>query len=103
MRFSFRFRLLPFIAMLVVVAIGVSLGLWQLRRAAEKEAIEQRIMERAKEPPLRLGGVAASARRNPRMIGRPIARKICSTAWPTDPSTLSAPSVRSGSLEAANS
>ena len=61
MRFSFRFRLLPFVAMLVVAAIGVSLGLWQLRRAAEKEAIEQRITERAKEPPLRLGGVAASA------------------------------------------
>jgi cytochrome oxidase assembly protein ShyY1 len=61
MRFSFRFRLLPFIAMLVVAAIGISLGQWQLRRAAEKEAIEQRITERAKEPPLRLDGVAASA------------------------------------------
>jgi cytochrome oxidase assembly protein ShyY1 len=61
MRFSFRFRLLPFIAMLVVAAIGISLGQWQLRRAAEKEAIEQRITERTKEPPLRLDGVAASA------------------------------------------
>jgi cytochrome oxidase assembly protein ShyY1 len=61
MRFSFRFRLLPFIAMFVVAAIGISLGQWQLRRAAEKEAIEQRITERAKEPPLRLDGVAASA------------------------------------------
>jgi cytochrome oxidase assembly protein ShyY1 len=61
MRFSFRFRLLPFIAMLVVAAIGISLGQWQLRRAAEKEAIAQRITERAKEPPLRLDGVAATA------------------------------------------
>jgi len=61
MRFSFRFRLLPFIAMLVVAAIGISLGQWQLRRAAEKEAIEQRINEREKEPPLRLEGSAASA------------------------------------------
>lgn len=61
MRFTFRFRLLPFIAMLVVAAIGISLGLWQLRRAAEKEAIEQRIEAREKEPPLRLEGVAASA------------------------------------------
>jgi cytochrome oxidase assembly protein ShyY1 len=60
MRFSFRFRLLPFVAMLVVAAIGISLGQWQLRRAAEKEAVEQRISEREKEPPLRLEGVAAS-------------------------------------------
>ncbi len=61
MRFSFRFRLLPFIAMLVVVAIGVSLGQWQLRRAAAKEAIEHRMKERRKAPPLRLDGAAASA------------------------------------------
>lgn len=61
MRFSFRFRLLPFIAMLIVAAIGISLGQWQLRRAAEKEAIEQRIQEREKEPALRLEGNAASA------------------------------------------
>jgi surfeit locus 1 family protein len=61
MRFSFRFRLLPFVAMLVVAAIGVSLGQWQLRRAAEKEAIEQRISEREKEAPLQLDGSAVSA------------------------------------------
>ena len=61
MRFSFRFRLMPFIAMLVVAAIGISLGQWQLRRAADKEAIEQRIREREKALPLRFDGVAASA------------------------------------------
>lgn len=61
MRFSFRFRLLPFLAMLVVAAIGISLGQWQLRRAAEKEAIEQRMQEREKAPPLRLEGIGASA------------------------------------------
>ena len=61
MPFSFHFRLLPFIAMLVVAAIGVSLGQWQLGRATEKEAIEQRIATREKAPPLRLEGVAASA------------------------------------------
>ena len=61
MRFSFRFRLLPFVAMLVVAAIGISLGQWQLRRAAEKEAIEHRISEREKAPLLRLEGTAASA------------------------------------------
>lgn len=61
MRFSFRFRLLPFIAMLAVAAIGIALGQWQLRRAAEKTTIEQRIAEREKDVPLRLEGVAASA------------------------------------------
>ena len=60
MRFSFRFRPLPFIAMVVVVAIGISLGQWQLRRAAEKEAIEQRIAAQEKEPPLRLDGAGAT-------------------------------------------
>ena len=60
MRFSFRFRLLPFVAMLVVAAIGIALGEWQMRRAAEKEAIEQRISEREKAPALRLEGVSAS-------------------------------------------
>ena len=60
MRFSFRFRLLPFVAMLVVAAIGIALGEWQMRRAAEKEAIEQRISEREKAPALRLDGVSAS-------------------------------------------
>lgn len=60
MRFSFRFRLLPFVAMLLVAAIGITLGGWQMRRAAEKEAIEQRIGEREKAPALRLDGVSAS-------------------------------------------
>ena len=52
MPFHFRFRLLPFIAMLVVVAIGVSLGQWQVRRAHEKEAIERKISEREAAPAL---------------------------------------------------
>jgi len=54
MPFRFRFRLLPFIATLIVVAIGLSLGQWQVRRAHEKEAIERRISERAAAPPVRL-------------------------------------------------
>lgn len=60
MPFSFRFRLVPFIAMLVVAIIGILLGQWQLQRAADKEAIEQRIAERATAPPLRLDAVVAS-------------------------------------------
>ena len=56
MPFSFRFRLLPFIAMLVVVAVGLSLGQWQVRRAHEKESIARRITERETAPSARLDG-----------------------------------------------
>jgi len=56
MPFSFRFRLVPFIAMLVVALIGISLGQWQLRRAAEKELIEQKIKARETEAAVRLDG-----------------------------------------------
>jgi surfeit locus 1 family protein len=52
MPFPFRFRLLPFIAMLAVVAIGISLGQWQVRRAHEKESIERRISEREASRPV---------------------------------------------------
>jgi cytochrome oxidase assembly protein ShyY1 len=60
MPFSFRFRLVPFIAMLVVAAIGISLGQWQLRRAAEKEAIEQKMKERETATPVRLDGASGT-------------------------------------------
>jgi len=46
MRFTFRFRLVPFVAAAIAVAIGLSLGQWQTRRAAEKIAIEQKLNER---------------------------------------------------------
>ena len=52
-RFSFRW--IPFLAMLTVVAIGVSLGNWQLRRADEKRAIEARLTTRQTQAPLVLG------------------------------------------------
>lgn len=50
----FRWRWIPFIATVVVVAIGAALGQWQLRRAHEKEAIALRIAQRGKMPPLTL-------------------------------------------------
>lgn len=43
MPIRFRFSLLPFIATLTVIAIGIALAQWQTRRAAEKEAIESRL------------------------------------------------------------
>jgi surfeit locus 1 family protein len=54
MPFKFRFRWLPFVAALVVAAIGFSLGQWQTRRAVEKEVIETKLTERGSAPPLSL-------------------------------------------------
>lgn len=59
MRFRFRFRLIPFVATAVVVAIGCSLGQWQLRRAAEKQAIEATLTARGSAPLLDLNVGAA--------------------------------------------
>lgn len=51
---TFRFRLVPLFATAVVVAIGISLGQWQVRRAHEKEAIEVKLRERMAAAPLAL-------------------------------------------------
>ncbi|WP_151635471.1 SURF1 family protein [Noviherbaspirillum aerium] len=50
MRLTFRFRPIPFIAAVIVAAIGLMLGNWQTRRAHEKEVIEARLLERAQAP-----------------------------------------------------
>jgi cytochrome oxidase assembly protein ShyY1 len=42
-------------ATIVVIIVGVSLGQWQLRRAAYKEAIEARLRVRGQEAPVVLG------------------------------------------------
>ena len=54
MRFTFRFRLIPFVAAVAVAATGLALGQWQTRRAHEKEAIEVAIAERGAAPVLDL-------------------------------------------------
>ena len=56
-RLQFRFRLVPFMAMLLVVAIGASLGQWQLRRADEKKAIDVKLTQRAKASVLQAADV----------------------------------------------
>ncbi|XYJ09823.1 SURF1 family protein [Telluria sp. B2] len=56
MRLRFRFRGIPFLATVVLVALGIALGNWQVRRAAEKTAIAQRLHERGEAPPVVLGG-----------------------------------------------
>ncbi|MGB6054262.1 MAG: SURF1 family protein, partial [Burkholderiaceae bacterium] len=55
MRFRFRFRPIPLLATVLLVALGVALGQWQTRRALEKEAIEVRLASRAALPPIALG------------------------------------------------
>jgi cytochrome oxidase assembly protein ShyY1 len=55
MPIRFSFRWIPFVAMLAVVAIGVSLGNWQARRADEKRAIETRLQARGAAAPLMVG------------------------------------------------
>ena len=59
MHLSFRFRVLPFIATLVVVAAGIALGQWQTRRGDEKQAIENLLQARQSAPVLHLEQVPA--------------------------------------------
>jgi cytochrome oxidase assembly protein ShyY1 len=56
MRLRFRFRTIPFLATLALVTLGISLGNWQERRAAEKTALQARLTQRAALPPLVLDG-----------------------------------------------
>lgn len=51
MPIKFRFRWIPFIATMIAVALGVSLGQWQTRRAAEKQAIEDKLVARQAAQP----------------------------------------------------
>jgi len=57
----FRFKLLPFIAMLLLVAVGVAAGRWQTGRAHEKEALSARLAAGAAAAPLELGAAPARA------------------------------------------
>lgn len=55
MRLRFRFRGIPFLATVVLVALGIALGNWQVRRAQEKAAIAQRLIDRGALAPVVLG------------------------------------------------
>ena len=52
MRLSFRFRWVPFCAAALVVAVGISLGNWQLRRAEQKQALHEQMLMRAEFVPV---------------------------------------------------
>jgi len=56
MRLRFRFRTIPFLATLALVTLGILLGNWQVRRVAEKTALQARLAQRTALPPLVLDG-----------------------------------------------
>jgi surfeit locus 1 family protein len=55
MRIRFRFNIVPFIATVLLVALGIALGNWQERRAAYKSGLQAQLTQRAAEAPLVLG------------------------------------------------
>jgi len=58
---AFRFRLIPFLATVVLVAIGLSAGRWQDGRAAQKIALEARLAAGNAAAPLSLGAAPVAA------------------------------------------
>ncbi|MDQ1922876.1 SURF1 family protein [Massilia pseudoviolaceinigra] len=58
MRIGFRFRAIPFVATVLLVALGIALGRWQDGRAAEKIGLQQAITARAGAAPVVLGAAA---------------------------------------------
>ena len=59
--FGFRPRLLPTLAAIAGITITVMLGNWQLGRAAQKTALQQRIESAARQPPVQLTATTAQA------------------------------------------
>ena len=54
----FRFRLVPALATLCAVMLGIALGNWQTRRANEKQAIEARMTERQAHGPEKMANLS---------------------------------------------
>lgn len=61
MRIAFRFKVVPFVATVVLVLLGISLGNWQQRRAAEKTALERKLTEGNAAAPLTVGAAPLAA------------------------------------------
>jgi surfeit locus 1 family protein len=61
MPIKFRFRWIPFAAMLFAAGLGIMLGNWQAGRATEKESIARLLQARQAEPAVVLGAEAQSA------------------------------------------
>lgn len=54
MPISFRLRLWPLLAAVLLICLGIALGQWQIRRAVEKENTARQIQQRAQWPLLTL-------------------------------------------------
>jgi len=55
----FRFRLVPFVATVILVVLGIALAQWQTRRGDQKQLIESKLLQREAEPVLKFGPGAA--------------------------------------------
>lgn len=55
------FRPIPLIATVLVVALGIALGNWQTRRAADKLAMQAQLEERGRAEPLTIGAAPVPA------------------------------------------
>jgi len=55
MRFRFQFRLIPCIAASLLALLGIALGNWQQGRAAQKLAVQEKLVVFAGQPPVALG------------------------------------------------
>lgn len=61
MRIGFRFQAIPFVATVLLVALGIALGRWQDGRAAQKIALQQQMTARAGAPPQAIGAALLAA------------------------------------------
>lgn len=80
MRMSFNFRLIPFLAAVIVALIALSLGNWQTRRAEEKSRIANVQAEQSALPPLDLQLI--SKEQNPANYRSVIASGSFIKQWP---------------------
>jgi surfeit locus 1 family protein len=55
MPIRFRFRLIPFVVTVLLVALGITLGQWQTRRGDQKQAIESKLLQREAGPTVKFG------------------------------------------------
>ncbi|MYN38339.1 SURF1 family protein [Duganella sp. FT109W] len=58
---AFRFKLIPFVATVLVVALGIQLGNWQERRANDKIALQHKLAQGVEAVPLVLDGAPLAA------------------------------------------
>jgi cytochrome oxidase assembly protein ShyY1 len=79
MRLSFRFRWVPFLAAALVVAVGISLGNWQLRRAEQKLALQQQMLVRAEFDPVKSNELAPA--QTPEEFRRVVAKGEFIASW----------------------